>query len=142
MKNNKLVMSLVIMLGIVILAAAAAVFFLMRGQAEGGPKELGIDEVLESSVDVEEITANLATDDYIRVSFKIQTDSKKAKEELEKRDFQTRNVIIYELSEKKAEDLQGKDGKLLLEDTIKDKLNGVMQEGKVVKVYITEALLQ
>ncbi|MBT2756007.1 flagellar basal body-associated protein FliL [Mesobacillus foraminis] len=142
MKNNKLVMSLVIMLGIVILAAAAAVFFLMRGQAEGGPKEPGIDEVLESSVDVEEITANLATDDYIRVSFKIQTDSKKAKEELEKRDFQTRNVIIYELSEKKAEDLQGKDGKLLLEDTIKDKLNGVMQEGKVVKVYITEALLQ
>ena len=51
------------------------------------------------SVDIKEITTNLASNDFIRISFKIQTDSKKAKEELEKRDFQVNNIIILELSE-------------------------------------------
>ncbi|HJV30715.1 MAG TPA: flagellar basal body-associated FliL family protein, partial [Bacillales bacterium] len=62
--------------------------------------------------------------------------------ELTKRDFQVKNIIIEELSEKKAQDLQGKAGKLQLENTLKMKTNELMQDGKVVKVYITESLLQ
>ena len=50
-------------------------------------KEPTIDEMIEATVDIPEITTNLASNDFIRISFKIQTDSKKAKEELEKRKF-------------------------------------------------------
>ena len=97
---------------------------------------------MESSVDIEEITTNLASDNFIRISFKIQTDSKKAKEELEKRDFQVKNIIIQELSEKNTEDLKGKNGQIELESDLKDKINELMQEGKVVQVYIVNSLLQ
>ena len=94
------------------------------------------------SVDIKEITTNLASNDFIRISFKIQTDSKKAKEELQKRDFQVNNIIILELSGLEVEEIQGKEGQLKLEETLKTKINEILQEGKVQKVYITQFLLQ
>jgi flagellar protein FliL len=142
MKNNKLLMILIIMLVAIALVGAVAVTIILKASDEGKEKEPTIEEVLEASVDIPELTTNLASDDFIRISFKIQTDSKKAKHELEQRDFQIKNIIIQELSEKKAEDLKGKEGKLLLEQTLKENINSLMHEGHVVKVYITQSLLQ
>ncbi|WP_026585527.1 flagellar basal body-associated protein FliL [Bacillus sp. J33] len=142
MKNNKLFMIMLIMLVVIALVGAIALVVVMKFSDDKGAKEPTIDEVLEASVDIPQVTANLASDDYIRISFKIQTDSKKAKEELEKRDFQVKNLIIQELSEMKAEDVQGKEGQIKLQEDLKNKINGLMQEGKIVQVYITESLLQ
>ncbi|UII57418.1 flagellar basal body-associated protein FliL [Cytobacillus spongiae] len=142
MKNNKLLMIMIILLVAITLVGAIALVVVLKFTGDDAAKEPTIDEVLEASVDIPEITTNLATDDFIRISFKIQTDSKKAKEELEKRDFQVKNIIIQELSEMKAEELQGKDGKVKLQDDLKTKINEVMQEGKIEMVYITQALLQ
>jgi flagellar FliL protein len=105
-------------------------------------KEPSIDEIIEYSVDVPEITTNLISGDFVRIQFKIQTENKKAKEELEKRDFQVKNIIIQELSEMNSNQFQGKEGITNLEALIKDHLNGLMQEGKVVKVYTTSFVLQ
>ncbi|MBT2688565.1 flagellar basal body-associated protein FliL [Bacillus sp. ISL-47] len=142
MKNNKLLMIMLIMLVAITLVGAIALVVVMKFTGDEGTKEPTIDEVLEASVDIPQVTANLASDDYIRISFKIQTESKKAKTELEKRDFQVKNLIIQELSEMKAEDIQGKQGQIKLQEDLKNKINGLMQEGKIVKVYITESLLQ
>ncbi|AIE59660.1 flagellar basal body-associated protein FliL [Bacillus methanolicus] len=142
MKNNKLLKIMFILLVAITLAGAAAVVAVLKFTGDKEHKEPTIDEVLAVSVDVKDIVTNLASDDFIRISFKMQTDSKDAKEELEKRDFQVRNIIIQELSEKKAEDLRGKEGKQKLEEDLKEKINSLMQEGKVVRVYITESLLQ
>ncbi|SFA73976.1 MULTISPECIES: flagellar basal body-associated protein FliL [unclassified Bacillus (in: firmicutes)] len=142
MKKNKLVMIMAIMLLAITLVGAVALVVVMKFMGDSEHKEPSIEEVLESSVDVPTITTNLASDDFIRMSFKIETDSKKAKEELQQREFQVRNIIIQELSEKKAEDLQGKEGKLQLENALKADINELMQDGKVKKVYITESLLQ
>lgn len=142
MKNNKLVMIMLIMLVAIMLVGTIALVAVMKFTGDEGTKVPSIDEVLEASVDIPEVTTNLASNDFIKISFKIETDSKKAKEELEKRDFQVRNLIIYELSEKKSEELQGKEGKMNLEETLKSKLNSLMQEGKIKKVYITGSLLQ
>jgi flagellar FliL protein len=142
MKNNKLLMVMLIMLVAITLVGAIALVVVMKFTGDEGTKEPTIDEVLEASVDIPQVTANLASNDYIRISFKIQTESKKAKEELEKRDFQVKNLIIQELSEMKAEDIQGKQGQIKLQDDLKNKINDLMQEGKIVKVYITESLLQ
>jgi flagellar protein FliL len=142
MKNNKLVMIMLIMLVAIMLVGTIAVVAVMKLTGDDGKKEPTIDEVLEASVDIPEVTTNLASNDFIKISFKIETDSKKAKEELQKRDFQVRNIIIYELSEKKSEELQGKEGKMKLEETLKAKLNSLMQEGKIKNVYITGSLLQ
>jgi flagellar protein FliL len=142
MKNNKLVMIMLIMLVAIMLAGTVALVAVMKLTGGDSEKEPTIDEVLEASVDIPEVTTNLASNDFIKISFKIETDSEKAKEELQKRDFQVRNIIIYELSEKKSEELQGKDGKMNLEETLKTKLNSLMQEGQIKKVYITGSLLQ
>jgi flagellar protein FliL len=138
--NKKIFRTMLIILVVIALAGGTAVYFVLQKGKD--PKEPTIDDILKTTVDVPEITTNLAGDDYIKISFKFQTDSKDAKEELTKRDFQVKNIIIEELSEKKAQDLQGKAGKLQLENTLKMKTNELMQDGKVVKVYITESLLQ
>jgi flagellar protein FliL len=142
MKNNKLVMIMIIMLVAITLVGAVAVIVVKQLNNDSGSKEPSIDEVLEASVDVPQITTNLASNDFIRISFKIQTDNKKAKEELEKRDFQVKDIIIQELSEMTAKDIQGKEGQLKLKEALKGKINGLMQEGKVEEVFITESLLQ
>lgn len=142
MKNNKVIMTMLVLLLVITLAGAGAFIYIWKFTGDEKEKEPSIEEILESSVDVEEITTNLAADNFIRISFKIQTDSKKAKEELEKRDFQVKNIIIQELSEKTTEDLKGKNGQIKLENDLKDKINELMQEGKVVQVYIVNSLLQ
>ncbi|AYA75425.1 MULTISPECIES: flagellar basal body-associated protein FliL [unclassified Robertmurraya] len=142
MKKNKLVMIMAILLVAITLVGAIAVVVILKVTGEDKEKELTIDEVLEASVDIPQMTANLASNDFIRISFKIQTDSVTAKEELEKRDFQVKNIIILELSEKTAEDLKGKEGQQKLENDLKTKISEIMQEGKVEHVYITESLLQ
>ncbi|USK40660.1 flagellar basal body-associated protein FliL [Cytobacillus firmus] len=142
MKNNKLLMIMLMMLVAITLIGAIALVLVMKFSGDNETKEPTIDEVLEASVDIPQVTANLASDDYIRISFKIQTENKNAKEELQKRDFQVKNLIIQELSEMKAEDIQGKEGQIKLQEDLKTKINGLMQEGKIVQVYITESLLQ
>ncbi|MFK4998003.1 flagellar basal body-associated FliL family protein [Bacillus sp. N9] len=65
----------------------------------------------------------------------------KGKKEFEKRDFQIQNMIIGELSEMEPADLHGKEGKKMLEDSMKEKINELMQVGKVVEVYITSYII-
>jgi flagellar FliL protein len=140
--RNKLLTIMLIILTVITLAGAVALVIMLKFNGGQQGKEPDIDQVLECSVDVPELTTNLASNDFIRISFKIQTDSKKAKEELEKRDFQTKDIIIELLSGMKAQDLKGAAGKERLTEMLKSKLNEVMQEGKVVKVYITSYIIQ
>ncbi|MEK4950024.1 flagellar basal body-associated protein FliL [Bacillus sp. FSL W8-1127] len=140
--RNKLLTIMLIILTVITLAGAVALVIMLKSNSGHQGKEPDIDQVLECSVDVPEITTNLASNDFIRISFKIQTDSKKAKEELEKRDFQTKDIIIELLSGMRAEDLKGAAGKEKLAEMLKSRLNEVMQEGKIVKVYITSYIIQ
>jgi len=142
MKNNKMVMTLLILLIAITLVGAIAIVMILNLNDQDKGKDLSIDKVIKYSVDIPELTTNLANDDFIRISFKIQTDSKKAKKELDKRIFQVNNIIILELSEKKPEDIKGKDGQKKLEENVKVKINELMQDGTVEKVYITQFLLQ
>ncbi|MGM0851541.1 MAG: flagellar basal body-associated protein FliL [Bacillota bacterium] len=141
MKSKALTIMMILLVTITLVGVIALVVIL-KFSGDEETKELSIEEVIENSVDIPETTTNLMSNDFIRISFKIQTDSKKAKSELEKRDFQVNNIIIEELSELKAEELQGKKGKEMIETKVKDKVNSLMQEGMVEKVYITSMMIQ
>ncbi|MDT9023931.1 MULTISPECIES: flagellar basal body-associated protein FliL [Rossellomorea] len=141
MKSKALTIMMILLVTITLVGAIALVVIL-KFSGDEETKEPSIEEVIENSVDIPEMTTNLMSNDFIRISFKIQTDSKKAKSELEKRDFQVNNIIIEELSELKAEELQGKKGKEMIETKVKDKVNSLMQEGMVEKVYITSMMIQ
>ncbi|MCT2344017.1 flagellar basal body-associated protein FliL [Niallia taxi] len=142
MKNNKVLVIMLVLILTIALVGAGAFIYIWKFSGDKEEKEPTIDEVVEASIDIPELTTNLATDNFIRISFKVQTDSTKAAEELEKRVFQVQNIIIQELSEKTPKDMQGKEGQVKLENDLKDKINELMQEGKVVQVYITNSLLQ
>ncbi|KZZ82843.1 MULTISPECIES: flagellar basal body-associated protein FliL [Bacillaceae] len=120
-------------------AALAVMTNFFEKDTSGAPT---IDEIVEASVEVPELTTNLASGNIVRISLKLETDSKKAKEELEKREFQVKDVIISELSNMNAKQLAGKNGKESLKKTIMGSINNLMQEGKVEKVYTTSFILQ
>ncbi len=141
MKNKVLTITLIILVCITLLGVVALVL-VTQLKNDDTAKDPTIDEIIETSVDVGEITTNLAGKQFIRISLKIQTDNKKAAEELAKREFQVKNIVIQELSEMTPQDLEGKVGKQVFEDSIKSNLNPLMQDGKVKKVYITSYIIQ
>lgn len=140
-KNKLLTIMLIILVSITLVGVIALllIFQLSKGDDETGPT---IDEIVESSVDIPEITTNLAANKFIRISLKVQTDSQKAAEELTKRDFQVNNIVITELSEMTPEDLEGKQGKATFQSSLKTKINELMDGGEVQQVYITSYIIQ
>lgn len=143
MKNKILTITLIILVSITLIGVVAFVVITqIGGKDDTANAEPDIDTVLESSVDVEEITTNLKGNGFVKISLKVQTDSKDAAEELLKRDFQMKDILIEELSELTAEDLEGKKGKEVLQSTLKAKFNELMQEGKIQRVYITSCIIQ
>ncbi|HWL26871.1 MAG TPA: flagellar basal body-associated protein FliL [Ureibacillus sp.] len=145
MKNkgsNKLLTVMLIILVTITLIGVVIFVLLTLFNKPAASGEPTIDDILAYSVDVPEITTNLADNNFVRFSLKITTDSKEAAAELTKRDFQTKNLLIEELSELTEEDLQGKQGKIILQSTVKSKLNELMQDGEIVDVYITSYIIQ
>ena len=134
-------MMLIILVSLTLVGVVAILLYFQFNKGEE-TNEPTIDEIVESSVDIPEITTNLAGDKFIRISMKVQTDSTEAAEELTKRDFQVKNILITELSEMTPEDLEGKQGKLTLESSLKTKINELMNEGEVQQVYITSYIIQ
>jgi flagellar FliL protein len=140
--NKKLLSIMLIIIVSITLIGVTALVVVMKFFGNEEHKEPSIEEVVEASVDIPEITTNLSSGNIVRLSFKIETDSKKAKEELEQREFQIRDIIISELANMTAAQLEGKEGMDKLKETVKQKANGLMQEGKVNKVYTTSYILQ
>ncbi len=140
-KNKLLTIMLIILVCITLIGVIALLIVsqLNKGDEEEKPS---IDEIVESSIDIAEITTNLAGENFIRISLKVQTDSLEAAEELAKRDFQVKNIVITELSEMTPEQLDGKEGKMAFESSLKIKINELMDSGEVQQVYITSYIIQ
>ncbi|MCA0969133.1 flagellar basal body-associated protein FliL [Halobacillus litoralis] len=131
-----IILSTLTVIGVV----ALILVFNLNNEPEEASGERSIDEIRESSLLTEEITTDLEDGDFIRIRFRIVTDSTDALEELEKRDFQMQNVLIKELATMEGETFQS--GLSGLEETVKLRLNQVMQEGEVTDVYTVDKVLQ
>jgi flagellar FliL protein len=142
MKNNKLLTIMLIILVTITLIGVIVVVLLTQLNKESASTEPTIDEIVLASVDVPDITTNLADKRVVRLQLKIQTANEDAASELSKRDFQTKNIVIQELSEMTQEDLEGKQGKISFQNALKAQLNELMQEGEVQQVYITSYIIQ
>ncbi|KXH79988.1 flagellar basal body-associated protein FliL [Sporosarcina sp. HYO08] len=141
MKNKALTLTLIFLVSLTLIGMIGMFYYFQYDKKEPSANPT-IDEILEASVDVEEITTNLAGKQFIRISLKIQTNSKQAAKELSKRDFQVKNMIIQELSEMTSADLEGKSGKQKFEEAVRAQINALMQSGEVQKVYIVSSMIQ
>jgi len=140
-KSKLLTIMLIILVSITLVGVVALLIVMQLNKTDEKDKPT-IDEIIESSVDIPEITTNLTSNKFIRISLKVQADSVDAAEELTKRDFQVKNIIITELSEMTPEDLEGKEGKTVFESTLKSKIGELMDNGKIQQVYITSYIIQ
>lgn len=129
--------SLVILL-IVVIAGFIVIINISDDKTVSG--EPSIDEMIEYSYQTPEITTDLEDGSFVRVQFQIVTDSKKAQEEISKRDFQLKNILIKELATTSEEDF--KSGLSDLEKGLKTKINEIMTDGEIVDIYTINKILQ
>ncbi|MFS0672443.1 flagellar basal body-associated protein FliL [Ornithinibacillus sp. 179-J 7C1 HS] len=138
---NKFVKTMLLSLVIIILiGVVAAVVVLNVLDKRDKDEEQSIDEIVEYSYQTPEITTDLSDGSFVRIQFQIITDGKDAKEEIAKRDFQVRNILIKELATMDEEAF--KSGLSEVEDILKLELNKVMTEGSIQEVYTINKILQ
>lgn len=138
---GKRIINILLIIFIVVLLGGTAYLLINDNSGKSKEKEPSIDEVLEASVHVNDITTNLQDGRYIKLSLTVETDGEKAKQELEKRDFQIRSIILSELADMKSGDLEGKEGKRKLEEMMEVKIGELLQNGEIKKVYITSYIV-
>ncbi len=125
---------------ILIIGISAFVVVQYVNSDEQSGKTSSIDKMEEYSYETPEITTDLKDGSFVRIQFQIITDGKDAKEEIEKRDFQIKNILIKELATLEEKDFQS--GLNDLEKHVKTKLNEVMTTGKITDVYTISKILQ
>ncbi|WP_101843890.1 flagellar basal body-associated protein FliL [Halobacillus sp. Marseille-P3879] len=139
MKSNIFKTMLAVLGTITVLGVAALVLVLNISKGEAD-EERSIDEMVETSMTTEDITTDIENGDFVRISFQVVTDSEDALNELQKRDFQMQNILIKELATMEAEAFKSDLDEL--EEEVRLKLNELMTEGKVEKVYTVDKVLQ
>jgi flagellar FliL protein len=98
------------------------------------------DELLEMTVKMEDLTANLADGEIVMLSLTFLLDSVEAKEEFEKLDFIPREIVLKALADMKPEDLVGSKGSDKLSATLMNKINPELTTGKLSKIYVTKLM--
>lgn len=129
--------SLIVLL---LLGVVALVIVLNVTSEKANGNTQSLDEIIQNSYQTSEITTDLKDGSFVRIQFQIITNSEDAKEEIKKREFQLKNILIKELAKMSEEDFRT--GLSNLEDTIKLKLNQVMTQGKITEVYTINKILQ
>ncbi len=79
---------------------------------------------------------------YLKIKLDLETDDAAVKEELEARLPQVRDAVIVLLSSKRLSDITGFEGKALLKDDIRMRVNDLVESGKVESVLFTEFVVQ
>lgn len=140
MVKNRLVFSMVVIMLTMIIIGLAAV--ILHFNMTHGANKQSINDVVASSWETKEITANTMDDQFIRIQFQIQLDNKKAKKEIEKRDFQVYDIIYNMMTDMKAEEFLAEDSLVQFERTLINEINSILENGEVVKIYTVEKIIQ
>ena len=119
--KKKLVVVMLIMI-IAIVGIGAGIFSAEWVRRSKSRKEPTADEVVKASVEIPEIITNLKSEgNAVKLVLNIETDSEKAKSELEKRSFQVKDAVIDILSDTNADELDGKKAENILKHKSKIK---------------------
>jgi len=101
-----------------------------------------IDEILPLTVNVPKLNTNLGDSTIIVLELTLQTDNEKAKIEADKRMYQIKDRINLMLKNLTIESFSTEEKITQFKSDLMLRLNKILQEGKVVKVDITQIFLQ
>ncbi len=149
-----LLVVLIVALMSVAAGAGGAYFMLDRGAtaevaaaATGSEGEKGAEPVRyqDRLLALEPFIVNIGGDSYARflkLKIELEADSVATRDELEGRRPQVRDTTILLLSSKRLADVSEFEGKALLKDDIRERVNQILPEGRVESVLFTEFVVQ
>lgn len=138
MSNNGFKIVLVI-LAIIALAGTSGVVYLLL-DVDDPDRALTIEEQVEYSFTTEEINLDLEDQRYVQLQFNILTNNSDARDEVELREFQFKNILIKETVNMTSAQLQA--DLTQFEETLKTEMNKLMEEGEITNVYIVGKIVQ
>ena len=138
MSNNGFKVVLAI-LSIIALAGIGGVVYLLLNDTDAD-RALTIEEQVEYSYTTEEINLDLADNRYVQLKFNILTNNSKARDEVELREFQFKNILIKETVNLTSDQLQ--ENLSDFEDRLRDEMNKLMEEGEITDIYIVGKIVQ
>jgi len=79
---------------------------------------------------------------YLKLKVAFEMDGEEGRKEIEERVAQVRDTTILLLSSKKLAEINDYDGKALLKDDLRKRVNSLMKNGRVESVLFTEFVIQ
>lgn len=105
-------------------------------------RQLSAEEISRQTVKIEEITTNLAGNEYvIQISFAFLLTNEKAKTEMETVKHLAESKIIRTLADTAPEDIQGSSGMDALISRLINTINPILKEGKIKQIDITNFIV-
>lgn len=150
LKNKMLQWLIMILIAITLIALASFILweYLDRRAPAGAPGQAAVDlvepkkmtakQMKEATVELKEITTNLAGNSFIRISFAFLLENAKAKEEFDLLSTRVRAIIIQTLADLPADQASGSKGQDMISTELINKINPILTKGKLVRVDITD----
>ena len=79
---------------------------------------------------------------YLKTTIQLEMDSEALQSELERRNAQLQDVILSLLTSKSSKELQALEGKFRLREELLSRINALLVNGTVTRVYFTEFVIQ
>lgn len=121
------------------IAAGGLYYYQYTKSHENKAEAATIDKLADQTIETDQISTNLNSDNLIQVKFSIELDSKDTKKQAEKIIPIIESDIIKILSQSKKEDFKNIGA---FEEKVKNRLNERFTEGKITNVFTTELLIQ
>lgn len=152
----KLLLILLFILSLLGGAAGGAWFFFLadmfKGGDEGGATTVVSEQAqtqgaqpMGTTVALPTFTVNLADplgQRFIKITLEVEVSDAKGAQEMERQKARIRDSVIMLLSSKSYADIATTESKIMLKSEITARLTGILGQGKVYQVFITDMVIQ
>lgn len=144
----------VIMLLVLIAYAVSNSAFNFGGNVLKQKQKVGMGYVRTGRVDhkakdvffLGDFTTNMATNDragkFVRVEVRLKMSDRDLADELKEKNIVLRDAVIDTMSLKRFSEVSTQKGKMALKENIKERLNGILDDGEIEEVYFTKFIVQ
>ncbi len=154
-KGKFLILSIAVLL---LLAVGLTTYFLLyqgawaglTGDEQGGKGENASQKASENSglgptIKLDNFVVNITDGErtrYLKTGITLEAMDKKTKKEIKERKPQIRDAILFLSSNKNFRELRDLQGKKQLQADLQHKINSILHEGEVKRIFFTEFVVQ
>lgn len=116
-----------------------------KGKEGNSSQKTKADSGLGPTIKLDNFVVNIADGErtrYLKAGITLEAMDKQTKKEIKERKPQIRDAILFLSSNKNFRELRDLQGKKQLQADIQHKINSILQEGKVRRIFFTEFVVQ